>query len=82
MAYVKCNTKLKTNSVVTPEKSMEDIRPMDNLGIDIGKFGGRSYIIIADDSGGYVWCENMGKHTTSKEVSNLVQKLFFKLEIP
>ena len=47
MAYVKCNTKLKTNSVVTPEKSMEDIRPMDNLGIDIGKFGGRSYIIIA-----------------------------------
>ena len=46
------------------------------------KFGGKSYLIIADGSSGYLWCENMGKHITSKEVSNNFCLLFFKLGIP
>ena len=81
-ACMKYNPKPEKNSVVTLETSMEDIRLMDPLGMDIWKFGGRSYLIIVDGMSGYIWCENMGKHTSFKEVSNVVLKLFFKLGIP
>ena len=80
-ACVKYNPKPKKNLVVIPEIIMENIRLMDLLGMDIGKFGGRSYLIIVDSMCGYMLCENMGKHTTSKEISNVVRKLFFKLGI-
>ena len=54
---------------------------MDHLRMDIFKQGGKSYLVIADTASAYCWCEYLGKHTTSKEVTVMVRKLFVKMGI-
>ena len=44
-----------------PEFTIEDMCPMDHLGIDIAKLGGKNFLVIVDAATGYCWCENMGK---------------------
>ena len=39
-------------------------------------------MVIVHAALGYCWCENLGKNTTSREVSDIVRKLILKLRIP
>ena len=63
---------------VIPEFTMEDLC---HLGMNIFKHGGKSYLVIANAASGYCWCEYLGKYTTSKDVLDMVRKLFLKLSI-
>ena len=42
---------------MTPEFSVQDLMPMDKIGMDIMKYGGKSYLVIADKAMGYTWCK-------------------------
>ena len=69
------------DSLVIPKFTMEDLCPMDHIGRYIFKQVGKSYLVIANAASGYCWCEYLGKYTTSKDVLDMVRKLFLKLSI-
>ena len=77
----KWNPKPKKGLPTIPEYTMEDIWPMDYLGMDIFKLRGKSYLVIADAVSGYCLSAYQGNHTTLKEVLNVVTKLFLKMGI-
>ena len=45
--------KTNKNSPVVPQFTMENMRPMDHLGMEKAKYRGIRYTVIADTSSGY-----------------------------
>ena len=49
--------------------------------MDISKNEGMNYQVIANIVSGYCLCEILGKNTYSKQVSDIVRKMFLKFGI-
>lgn len=45
---IKYNPKPNKDSLVIPEVSVDNLRPMDHLGLDPFKHEGKNYLVIAD----------------------------------
>ena len=54
-------TKPPKDSVVILEFAVEDLMPMDEIGMDLMKYMGKTYLVIADHTLGYSWCKPLGK---------------------
>ena len=54
---------------VEPEVDVEDLDPMESLGLDIFQYQGKYYLIVACLATGYTFCEPLGKSTTCKETT-------------
>ena len=76
---IKMNPKPLKDAPVILEVTIEDMHLMDHLGLDIFKHGGKNYLVMANAARGFCWCELLGKKTTSKEVPDIVRRLFLKL---
>lgn len=76
------NPKLPKELVVTPDYSVEDLMPMDEIGMDLMKYQGKVFLVIVDRATGYSWCKPLGKIVSSKEVAAITMKIFLKVGIP
>ena len=61
---------------VEPETDVEDLDPMESLGLDIFQYQGKYYLIVACLATGFTFCEPLGKHTTCKETTEKLKRLF------
>ena len=75
------NPKPPKDSGVIPEYTVEDLMPMDEIGMDLMKHQGKVFLVIADRATGYSWCKALGKLTSSKEVAAITRKIFLKVGI-
>ena len=50
--------------------------------MDLFTYEGMSYLAVANLDSGYYFCEPLGKKTSSKQVSDIVRKIFIKMGIP
>ena len=57
----------------TPKAALD---PMEQLGLDIGQFGGIKYLICVDRYSGYPLVGKLGKTSSTKEVIKLIQGWF------
>ena len=55
---------------VEPEVPMEDLEPMEELGLDIMQWGGRYYLIAADRASGYMFVMELGTKSSAKAVAD------------
>ena len=64
------------DSPVKPETDVEDLDPMESLGLDIFQYQRKYYLIVACLATGFTFCEPLGKHTTCKETTEKLKRLF------
>ena len=67
---------------VEPEVDVEDLDPMESLGMDIFFYQGVYYLVVTDLAIRYTFVENLGKSTTCKEVTERCRRLFKSFGYP
>ena len=72
------NPKPPKDSMVVPEFAVDELMPMDKIGMYLMKYMGKLYLMITDQASGYPWCKPSGKSITSKEVAGVTRKVFLK----
>ena len=59
-----------------PEVDVEELDPMESVGIDIFYYQAKYYLILACLATGYTFCEPLGKSTTCKETTEKLRRMF------
>ena len=60
---------------VEPEIDVEELDPMESVGIDIFYYQAKYYLILACLATGYTFCEPLGKSTTCKETTEKLKNV-------
>ena len=67
---------------VEPEVDVEELDPMESVGVDIFFYQDKYYLIMACLATGYTFCEPLGKSTSCKETTDKLKKLFESFGFP
>ena len=67
---------------VEPEVDLEELDPMEMVGLDIFFYQDKYYLIMADLATGYTFCELLGKTTTCKATTEKLKRLFESFGYP
>ncbi len=67
---------------VEPEVDLEELDPMEMVGLDIFFYQDKYYLIMADLATGYTFCELLGKNTTCKATTEKLKRLFESFGYP
>ena len=59
-----------------PEVDVEELDPMEAVGIDIFYYQAKYYLVLACLATGYTFCEPLGKNTTCKETTEKLRRMF------
>ena len=65
-----------------PDVDIEDLDPMESLGMDVFHHASKYYLVIADLATGFSFCEPLGKHTTCKIVTDKLRRMFESFGFP
>ena len=67
---------------VEPEVDLEELDPMEMVGLDVFFHKDKYYLIMADLATGFTFCELLGKSTTCKETTEKLKRLFESFGYP
>ena len=67
---------------VEPEVDVENLDPMESIGVDVFHYQRKYYLVIACLATGFSFCELLGKHTTCKETTEKMKRMFDSFGYP
>ena len=78
-----CQRRLPSQPQATPKTPplLADLRPMDELGIDLFEHKSRHYVVVVDRYSGYLWTHRL-RNLSTAAVTEFLQTVFFVFGYP
>ena len=70
------NRSIPRDPPLEPEVDVENLDPMESVGIDVFLYERKYYLVVACLATGFSFCELLGKHTTCKETTDKMKRMF------